>query len=1698
MFYSINPSRNFRAWISSACRRLCNAVPFAVAALALALFDASPAQAQRTALDADGDTLIEVETLAQLNAIRWDLDGNGEVDNSGDQNSYNTAFFASASGSCSGCTGYELTADLDFGTWDSSHTYYNGGDHWNPIGFFSNTDAENKPYTGIFEGNRHTISNLNIRRSSGGTNNRGFALFSTTSDGSEIRNVGLVDVDIQGQANTGSLIGRGEGRVYASWATGSVTGMGTVGGLVAHTRSTSVIAASYSAVNVTATSNLGGLVGLHVGGDIIASYATGDVHCSTTNCTAVRGGLVGSHRESTASVVASYSTGDVTPAGNGAGGLIGDLQNGATAGSVTNSYWDTDESVSSSVAGTGQTTSALRTPTGYSGIYSAWNVDVDGASGTDDPWDFGTNSQYPVLKVNFGGTTTVFGPQRGPGAPTVTAVLTEGATDSDPDIITVTITRSTDGGDPASYQYRYNTDGSNWISWTTVSGTTFEISSTTLEALYNIEVRAVNTASTGQAATFTAIPADMASRDYDTDDDGLIEVTNLEQLNAIRYDLDGDGIADTVVGNNAATTANHTAYAAAFPSPATVMGCNEDETDTANQVCAGYELFAAPSSDTPAMSSGLDFSGPASIVGYPEASQTAWTTGDGWLPIGAADADADIAAGEFTAEFKGNGHAISNLFINRPNTDDVGLFSKIGTNGLVQLLALKEVRIAGQRVGGSDIAGGQDDVGGLAGENAGTIRDTYVTGRVFGANNVGGVVGKNDTGGNIMVVWTNVDVNANEDRAGGLVGNNHARIAATYATGAVHANLTRAGGLIGINHSAGTVITSYATGTVSASATGQRKYVGGLVGINQNSNSGAFTDSYWDTETSGLSVGVGSDDTDDNGMIDGSETRTAGVAGYTTAQLKGPVDNTTGIYATWDDQDILGHGPVDFWDFGTAAQYPRLSNRFDGSVVRGGVNDNHFGPQHLGPVSGLSATVAGSNLTISWNHDMDDRRYYKDDDDGPQPSITCSGTGAVACYEYRTVVRNIGAPSWIDVPVARINTGSDTVSVVISPIPDPLNGVYVEVRPKALFGVTGKAGRLDFTEPAAPTSVMTTVEANGDITVTWTAPTDTGGLPITGYSVQYRQGTSGLWTAATHTGVGTTATISGLTNPENYNVRVAALNAAYPAGGSRTTYAVGATPNRPPTADAGPDQTVSPGATVTLDGSGSSDPDGDGLVSGSYTWTQTSGPTVTLNNNSDFDPSFTAPASAATLVFKLVVNDGAVDSEPDTVTITVRSSTDGGGGGGGGPTSGGGGGGPTSGGSGSRDLHGNTPARATAMTFRPASPRRATANGQISPASDIDYFTLTLPRAGLLIVETTGRTDTAGTVWQHDEELATAVQGGERRNFRLSTPVEAGSVVIAVRGNGTRTGAYTLVVRLVVGFFGNPRPGSAQSGVGVISGWVCEAETVEIAFEHGTTGATHLEPAATGTPRADTESICGDADNGFGLLWNWNLLGDGEHTVRALVDGEVFAEHPLTVTTLGLGEFPEGLSGTTVVEDFPDMGATTTLQWQHALQNFVIVPAERTEGERAEAGAQHSLETARLGNPQPGSYQSGIGVISGWVCEADTVEIVFEHGPTGVTHTVTASSGTARLDTEEPCGDMDNGFGLLWNWNLLGDGEHIVRAFADGEEFAWSRVVVTTLGEESAQGLAGTATVTDFPVEGQAVTVEWQEALQNFTVTGRQ
>ena len=110
-------------------------------------------------------------------------------------------------------------------------------------------------------------------------------------------------------------------------------------------------------------------------------------------------------------------------------------------------------------------------------------------------------------------------------------------------------------------------------------------------------------------------PTPTGTADYDTDNDGLIEISNLEQLDSMRHDLDGDCVAA------------NSDYASAFPNALTGMGCPSSG-------CSGYELTTNLDFDT----NGNDM---------PDAGDRYWNDGAGWVPLGDRDR-------EFSAIFDGN------------------------------------------------------------------------------------------------------------------------------------------------------------------------------------------------------------------------------------------------------------------------------------------------------------------------------------------------------------------------------------------------------------------------------------------------------------------------------------------------------------------------------------------------------------------------------------------------------------------------------------------------------------------------------------------------------------------------------------------------------------------------------------------------------------------------------------------------------------------------------------------------------------------------------------------------------------------------------------------------------------------------------------------------------------------------------------
>jgi hypothetical protein len=249
---------------------------------------------------------------------------------------------------------------------------------------------------------------------------------------------------------------------------------------------------------------------------------------------------------------------------------------------------------------------------------------------------------------------------------------------------------------------------------------------------------------------------------------------------------------------------------------------------------------------------------------------------------------------------------------------------------------------------------------------------------------------------------------------------------------------------------------------------------------------------------------------------------------------------------------------------------------------------------------------------------------------------------------------------------------------------------------------------------------------------------------------------------------------------------------------------------------------------------------------------------------------------------------------------------------------------------------------------------------------------------------------------------------------------------------------------------------------------------------------------AYGTTRKDTVEVCGDDDNGFGYTFNWNVLGTGNHRLRAFFDGVEFDNVTFNVTTLGV-DFLRGASGEYTLPNFPQPGRSVTVRWAEPHQNFVIAAASQSPTRVPSAAVPLAASLAYLESPQQDSFESGIGLIRGWVCQAQSVEIQINDEPRR-----TVAYGTTRPDTLGVCGDDNNGFGYTFNWNVLGTGTHRLRAFADGAEFANVSFNVTTLGVDYLKGVSGEYTLPSFPQAGQSTTLRWAEPHQNFVIINRQ
>ena len=1284
--------------------------------------------------DADNDGLIEITTLAQLNAVRWDLDGDG-VASSGNETSYTTAFpnaednmgcnesavtIASNNTGNPACSGYELRANLDFdtdgdGTADSGDTYWNGGAGWTPIGdatnAFATTFDGNNDTDSSGDGGPYTISNLFINASTTTDDaNRDLGgLFAFIGKGAEVENVALKNVDVtvsstmEDEIQVGALAGDNRGTITGSWSSGTVTSstqqtgtgsfsfagglvgrndkggsgstayegiirasyshaavtakgssqggngtQGSAGGLVGRNKGT--ITASYAAGNVTSTTsatgkylqdgNAGGLVGLNTA-TITASYARGSSHAHA-NYPRV-GGLVGFNNTG-GSITASFSTGAVTgtsqlgPSHNNRGGLVG-----VNAGSSTNSYWDTQTSgQSTSPTGTGKTTSELQTPTAYgtgaNDIYKDWNVNVDGVTGDDDPWDFGTNAQYPVLK--FGAHTaadqratvtlsvsppTIWESNVGSSTRATTSTLTatldrawnaevavtvpvNAAYTSSATTITISAGSTTGTatltavnnfkcGTSTCPSAKVNksvsltaTSGDPWVGvgaapsltindddelakptglklsvdgtkiradWTQVTGATgYKVQWNTSDAWTS---PSEGTVSSGSTTNYTISPtpaltantryyvrvlptksgadeppsdtADTTTRasagtgDYDADNDGLIEISSLAQLNAVRWDLDGNGVVDD--------SANATSYSTAFPNAEDNMGCNESVASitagTGNPACTGYELAANLDFDTGTKGTRTD--------------DTYYNSGAGWDPIGGGAASS--TTGAYTAKFDGNRatYTISNLFIDRDATTTgtkyyAGLFGRIDTGAEIKNVKLTGVSVTLENV---TTENPQPEVyaGGLVGyQKAGSVTGSSVVGTVkavvkpvtpstttTNAANAGGLVGYKKAG-SIVSSFARATVTAEQNasagslhaHAGGLVGVNDAGdIIASYTAGSVSAKVSNtngnayAGGLVGehgggdikaaysyaapkatnagssntsvnlyaaglvAHQDGGNITASYSTGapTLAKGGATVTEYKGGLVGRN---SSGTTTDGYWDTEKSGI-------------------TATGQGTGKTGSELRTPTDYGTGdndIYKDWDiDLDSVTSGTQDGWNFGTNAQYP---------VIKYG----------LTPADQRVTATLSASPTVIWERALTNPSRVN--------QTTITATLSEALVNAVVVTLPTDAAYTLSSSTITIAAGSTTATTTLTAVNNRViaanKAVYLDNGASAddpRVGVTSAQATLtinDDDELAAPTggTAFTPGNVPATVSVQW--------LPVTnaaGYKIQYKLTTDTTW-----------------------------------------------------------------------------------------------------------------------------------------------------------------------------------------------------------------------------------------------------------------------------------------------------------------------------------------------------------------------------------------------------------------------------------------------------------------------------------------------------------------------------------------------------------------------------------------------------------
>ncbi|NLK49555.1 MAG: hypothetical protein GX294_02790, partial [Candidatus Cloacimonetes bacterium] len=659
--------------------------------------------------------------------------------------------------------------DLDVAPW-------NKGKGWIPIGFHGYDNEGNylsMRFYGTYDGDGRVITGLYI--------NRPESFFQGLFEYTEgtIKNLGVENLNISGHSHTGGLVGMSYGSIANCYSSGSIRGDGCTGGLVG--MSYGSIANCYSSGSITGDNGVGGLVGEN-SGSIDNCYSIGSVTGDY-----VVGGLVGTNA---GTIDNCYSAGAVT-GGNFTGGLVG-----YNDGSIDNCY------STGSVRGSYSTGGLVAFNSGsiancYSTGYVTGGDYVGGLVGEN--YDDITNC-YSTGSVRGSYSTGGLVGDIFYGGSINNCYSTGAVTGGS---CTGGLVGGSNGSIDNCYSIGYIT-GEQYV-----GGLVGENYSGSINSCYWDTFRSGLKHSDGGEGRLTSeMVYPHGKNTYLGWDWSIWKPDSTHTINKgypyIRDSSEIISLADDTYIDISDANFNISA-SPLFSQFAGGSGTEQDpwQVATAEHLNNVRNYLGKAHHDNRSLAKHYIQTADINLDVAP------YNEGEGWIPIGGEDYDDFTSV--FIGTYDGNGHVVTGLYINRPESDCQALFGC--SYGIIKYLGVVNVNITGHRYTGA-----------LVGFNEfSTTVNCYSTGTVRGHYDTGGLIGTNRAS---MVKNCNSSASVTGDEyTGGLIGFNFdCTFFSCYSTGTV-TGYEGTGGLVGGN--IGGVYNCYS----SASVTGYES-TGGLVGVN--------------------------------------------------------------------------------------------------------------------------------------------------------------------------------------------------------------------------------------------------------------------------------------------------------------------------------------------------------------------------------------------------------------------------------------------------------------------------------------------------------------------------------------------------------------------------------------------------------------------------------------------------------------------------------------------------------------------------------------------------------------------------------------------------------------------------------------------------------------------------------------------------